>query len=274
MNNILKKIKHIPKRLDREIESMKYKKGMFADKLKILNSEESLAYIEEHSISFYRYGDGELAIMMGEGIAFQEADSRLAQRLLEMLTVQELGIMAAIPHCYFHYDQGMTKVLEGFNCAMKRQRRFFLKYCSPTQVYLDTTITQIYQSYECYDFEQYFDRVKRLFCGRRVTLICGRGIFKNIKYNLLEQCEELEYMDAPSKNAFSEYDGILAQALTIPKDRLVCIVLGPTAKPLTYDLYRQGYQVWDLGHFLKDYDAYCKKTAKDSDSITAFYRPD
>ena len=73
MKTIWKKIKNLPRRIDREIETILYKKDHFADWLHILNIEESLAYIETHPVSFYRYGDGEIALMMGEGIAFQQA---------------------------------------------------------------------------------------------------------------------------------------------------------------------------------------------------------
>lgn len=274
MKNYLKKIKNIPKRIEREIEAFQYRNGRYAGVLRILNTEESLSYIEKHPISFYRYGDGEIALMMGEGIPFQKADKRLAKRLRDLLTVNEKGIKAAIPYCYFHYEHGLVDIVEGFNYAMKCQRRFLLDHCRRDIVYLDTSITQIYQSYETYDFARYFERVKKLFCGRKVTVICGKGIFQNIQYNLLDLCESITYMEAPSKNAFSEYQDILKRALTIPKDSLICIVLGPTAKPLAYDLHRQGYQAWDIGHFIKDYDAYCKKAARTADTIAAFYRPD
>lgn len=274
MKKYLRKIRNIPKRIEREIEASRYRRDKYADVLQILDTEESLTYIEKHEISFYRYGDGEIALMMGEGIPFQRADRLLAERLTKLLTVREQGIMAAIPHCYFHCEQGMIDFVEGFNYAMKRQRRFLIDHCSRDQIYLDTSITQIYQSYETYDFAGYFERVRKLFCGRKVTLICGQGIFKNIKYNLLDQCETLTYMEAPSKDAFSEYQDILGRALVIPRDHLVCIVLGPTAKPLAYDLHRNGYQAWDIGHFIKDYDAYCKKTVRDADTITEFYKPD
>ncbi len=274
MKNYLKKIKNIPKRIEREIEAARYRSGKYANQLRILSSDDSLRYIEQHKISFYRYGDGEIAIMMGEGIPFQKADEQLAKRLTTLLKTKEKGIKAAIPYCYFHYEKGLVPAVEGFNYAMKVQRRFLISHCNRNQLYLDTSITQLYQSYETYDFEQYFARVKKLFCGRNVTMICGEGIFKNIQYNLLEQCDAVTYQEAPSKNAFSEYPAILARALNSPKDSLICIVLGPTAKPLAYDLHKQGYQAWDIGHFIKDYDAYCKKTSRDEDSIAAFYRPD
>lgn len=274
MNKYIKKILNIPKRIEREIETIKYKKNKFANELQIRNIEQSLQYIEQNKVSFYRYGDGEIALMMGEGIPFQQADERLQKRLIELLTVKETGVEVAIPYYYFNYEQGLIDIVEQFAYAMKYQRKFLVKHCRKDYVYLDTSISQIYQSYEQYDFDNYFERVQKLFEGRRVTLICGKGIFKSIEYNLLDKCIEVEYIEAPSKNAFAEYDDILKKARTIPKDHLVCIVLGPTAKPLSYDLHKEGYQAWDIGHFIKDYDAYCKKTARDAESIARFYRPD
>lgn len=274
MKNYLAKIKNLPKRIDREIETIRYKKDKFADKLRIMNPEESLQYIENNRVSFYRYGDGEIALMMGEGIAFQKADEKLARRLRKMLKPDMEGVRAAIPYYYFHHEQGLIDFVESFAYAMKCQRRYLMQHCDPDYLYLDTSVSQMYQSYEAYDFDDYFSRVRRLFAGRNVTMICGEGIFKNIRYNLLDECASVQYIEAPGRDAFSEYGAILEQALAIPKDNLVSIVLGPTAKPLAYDLHKNGYQAWDIGHFIKDYDAYCKKAARDADSIAQFYRPD
>ncbi len=52
MKNYLKKIKNIPKRIEREIEAFQYRNGRYAGVLRILNTEESLSYIEKHPISF------------------------------------------------------------------------------------------------------------------------------------------------------------------------------------------------------------------------------
>jgi glycosyltransferase family protein len=268
------KIKNIPKRIERDIETVKYKKNKFSKELHIMNVWDSLSYIESNDISFYRYGDGEIAIMMGEGIAFQESDERLAQRLKSMLKPDMDGIKAAIPYYYFNYESGLIDFVEQFAYAMKCQRKYFVENCDKDYTYLDTSISQIYQSYEVFDFDNYFERVRKLFVGKNVTMICGKGILKNIKYNLLDECNSVQYMEAPSKNAFSEYDEILRRALYIPRDNLVCIVLGPTAKPLAYDLHKNGYQAWDIGHFIKDYDAWCRKSSRDAETISEFYRPD
>lgn len=274
MNKYVKKILNIPKRIDREIQTAKYRKGDFSNILQVRNIESTLEYLENNEVSFYRYGDGEVAIMMGEGIAFQKADKELARRLTELLSAKEDGIKAAIPYGYFTYEKGMIPTFEGFVYAMKIQRKFFFEHCRKDYEYLDTAITQAYQCYEDRNFDNYFTRFKNLFEGRKVTVICGKGVLDSIEYSLLEKCSEVNYLYGPSKNAFSEYDELLSKAKQIPKDNLVCIVLGPTAKVLVYDLFKEGYQAWDMGHSLKDYDAYCKKASRDNDSIVKFFKPD
>jgi hypothetical protein len=109
---------------------------------------------------------------------------------------------------------------------------------------------------------------------REVVLICGKGILSEIKYNPFDVCKSIEYIEAPNISAFSEYDRILAEAKKIDKDKLICIILGPTADLLVYDLFKEGYQVWDIGHFVKDYDAYFKKNPRNEDTLIKFYQPD
>ena len=46
MKNYLKKIKNIPKRIEREIEAFQYLNGRYADVLRILNTADSLSYRE------------------------------------------------------------------------------------------------------------------------------------------------------------------------------------------------------------------------------------
>lgn len=271
---VLQKIKNIPGRIDREIEKRKYIKNQYGNILQIRNPEESLQYIKDNKISFYRYGDAEIAVMQGMDVPFQKADPELGRRLLELLNLEEEGIEAAIPYYYLNYEQGMNPFIEEFTYAMKRQRKFLISHCRKDKKYLDTALSQVYQTYENYDFDKYFAKLVDLIKDRDVVLICGKGILKDIQYNPFDLCKSIEYIEAPNISAFSEYDSILAEAKKVSKDKLICIILGPTADLLVYDLFKEGYQAWDIGHFVKDYDAYHKKNPRNADSLVKFYAPD
>ena len=77
-------------------------------------------------------------------------------------------------------------------------------------------------------------------------------INKSINKNPLHQ--SVNFIYGPKAHAFREYERILQEALKQPKDRLMIVVLGPTATILAYDLAKSGYQALDIGHLGKAYD--------------------
>ena len=95
-----------------------------------------------------------------------------------------------------------------------------------------------------------------------ITVIAGDRVFKNIRYNIFDCAKSIEYIYAPTIDAFNVYDEIFKKARSIDKNRLVCIILGPTATVLAYDLAQLGYRALDLGHIVKSYDLYCKNNKR------------
>lgn len=63
VRELTNKLTRFPKRVYRHFERRSYEKGRYAGKLRILNTDETLALMENEKISFLRYGDGEIAIM-------------------------------------------------------------------------------------------------------------------------------------------------------------------------------------------------------------------
>ena len=274
VKKILRKAIAFPKRVYRKLEKTAYLKGKYSNQIKILNTEETLRALEEKQFSFVRNGDGEMALMNGQGIPFQEYDVNLGRRLRELLATQEDDLMIGIPYYYMNPVKNLTEFVQNFAYNMRQQRKFLSKNCNKNMTYIDTTLTQVYQTYEEYDFKDYYERMQNLLTCKDVTVICGEGILDKLQYNALEVCSSVEFIYGPSMNAYSQYDKLLEQALRIDKNRLVLAILGPTAKVLVYDLYKQGYTAWDIGHYLKDYDAYMKKRPRTAAEITQFYKPD
>lgn len=66
-------------------------------KLNILSTEESINYLIDNKCSLARYGDGELNIIMGGNIHFQDYNEELANRLKLILTEKQNHIMIGIP---------------------------------------------------------------------------------------------------------------------------------------------------------------------------------
>lgn len=271
---IIKKIKNIPKRIYRKYESGQYRKGKYSQYLKIMDAQQTLEYLNKNCVSFCRFGDGEIAIMNGESIAFQQYHPELASRLRKILITNEEGLLVGINYFYLNPVDNVNQYTQNFLNAMANQRKFLIHNCNKQMLYMDAAITQMYQNYENYDFEHYFQKFQKLFEKKDVTVVCGQNVLNNIQFNALSVCNSVEYIYAPSKDAFSQYNELLEKILQTEEKRIICIILGPTAKVLVYDLFKKGRTAWDIGHYLKDYDAYMRKMPKTDDMIEKFFKPD
>ena len=242
IKELVAKLTKFPKRVYRHFERKSYENGKYARKLKILTTDETLALLEQEKVSFLRYGDGEIAIMQGNSIPFQEYDEKLAKRLRKLLRTDVEGLKIGIPYYYLNPIKNLNDFTARFAKALSVQRRFLCKNCNKEMIYVDTCITQVYQTYEKYDFKKYYKRMQNLLKDRDITIICGEGVLDRLEHKAFEECRSVDFITAPSMNAYADYDNLLRQALKTSKKRLVCIVLGPTAKVLAYDLHRKGHQ--------------------------------
>lgn len=274
LKQYLKKIKNLPKRIYRSVESRRYRNGKYTNSVRVLNSWQTIDKLLETKHCFCRFGDGEIAVIRGEGIAFQKADARLGARLLEILRSEEEQLLVGINYFYLNPVEGVNGFTQNFLNCLQMQRKFLIENCNKKRVYIDAAITQMYQNYNEYDFDTHFQRFQKLFEGKKVTLICGESIFSDIKYNALEVCESVEYIYGPSRDAYDQYDLLLKRALEVDKERVICVILGPAAKVLVYDLYQNGRTAWDIGHYLKDYDSYMRQQPRTDAQIEAFFKPD
>lgn len=274
LNKYVRKIKNLFKRIYRSVESRRYREGKYRDSLSVLSSWQTLEKLSEGDYCFCRFGDGEIAVIRGEGIAFQKADRELGARLLEILCSEDEQLLVGINYFYLNPVEGVNGFTQNFLNCLQMQRKFLIKNCSKTRVYIDAAITQMYQNYNEYDFDTHFKKLQKLFEGKKVTLICGENVFNDIRYNALDVCEDVEYVYGPARDAYDNYAGLLKRALEVEQGRIICVILGPTAKVLVYDLYKNGRIAWDIGHYLKDYDSYMRQRPRTDEEIEAFFKPD
>lgn len=242
---------------------------------RILSPKKTLELLSEHPKSFARFGDGEVAIIRGESISFQEYEPRLADAMSEIISSDSNDLYVGINYSYFHTSRHMNLFNRRFYMLnVKPIRNFLLQNCNYNRTYIAAGFNQMYMTSENEDLEKYYSKIKRLFKDRDLVIFAGKGIFDSLDYDVFELATSKEYVWGPSRNAFSKYDDIYEKALTYGKDKTLCFVLGPTSKVLVYNLAKQGYMAWDIGHMAKDYDCFCRKQEKSKQHIIDFYSPD
>ncbi len=260
------------------LDGMKYE---IADDFKTLkkpnirSSEETIDELVQKKASFCRFGDGEFSLMGGQSIAFQQSDPKLSRRLREIFQSNINDIFIGIPHCYYSSTQDMRVFQKNFIRSWVAQNRDKITELSLSgKQYYDTACTQLYALYEIYDFRNYFTQIQEIWRNRDIAIICGSTVFDEIENNIFDCAGSVEYQHAPSINAFEVYEEVLLRAQLIDKNKLVIIILGPTATVLAYDLAKDGYQALDFGHIAKDYDFFCKRIEHNEQTISNFFQPD
>lgn len=259
------------------IDEMKYELADDLQKLpipKIKTIDETIDDLLALHSSICRFGDGEINLINGRDIPFQKYSDGLKNRLLEVLTSDRKDLLIAIPRICFYSKKNITASNKHFwRKKGNRFREIILPHLNMDRQYWAAELTLAYSYFQEYDFEMYFSKLRQVWQNKEVVVICGDKVFDKIKNNIFDNAALVEYQYAPSINAYENYGNILKQALMIDKNKLVVVILGPTAKVLAYDMTVKGYHVLDLGHVAKSYDLYIKKS-NNHQMNRKFYNPD
>lgn len=242
-------------------------------KPQIYDIDSTIKLLREGNKSIARFGDGELVLIKGGDLKFERASKELSFRLKEVLSSAHENIMIGIPS-ELYSTKGLHKSEEDF---WSKYRSEFLpllkKHLNMSQIYAPTNISHLSRKItDKSAVDNYFKKVRTIWQDKDIHLIYGKGIFDGFKYDIFDNAKSITYQIAPNKYAFEEYDNILAEALKVDKNKLIIIILGPTATVLAYDLGLHGYQALDMGHIAKSYEWY-KRDAGDFGNYI-FWLPD
>lgn len=235
---------------------------------KILNNDESIKIITNSSKSLARYGDGEMLIINGGYINFQEYNENLAIRLKEILLSDDEDIMIGVPIA-IKSTKGYNKIAKEFwKQNMDTGRMHWKKYCKKKKIYCNTNMTRLFRDYEDKSNSiRWFKNFKQIWNDKDILLIEGSKSKLGINNDLFSNAKSVERIIAPSKNAFDKYDEILAVIKERCKGKLVLLSLGPTATVLAYDLCKKGIRALDIGHIQLEYNEFCQYINKNKIEI-------
>lgn len=209
-------------------------------------------------VSISRFGDGEIKLIAGQDIGFQEANPKLTERLKEVLYNKTDKHIVGILNVFGSLSEYTEDLQSYFRSYLyEYDRAFQYSLLNREQTYYDAFITRPYISYRdksyagCIfeKFKQVWEHKDVLIVeGERSRLGCGNDLFHNTS-----SCKRII---CPNENAFDYYDEILDSVLKQPKERIVLLALGPTATVLAYDLAKKGYRAIDIGHIDIEYEWY------------------
>ncbi len=233
----------------------------FKKRPKIMTRDDTIDYIIKNKASVSRYGDGELKIIDGDRISFQNYDSELAGRLKEVLSSNDEGCLVCMTNIFGSLGHLTKKAQRYYKSILPKRRMQWYSYMDLERLYGDANITRFFSGGQDYELAKHIiNRLKMIWDSRNLLIVEGEKSRMGVGNDLYSNASSIRRILCPATDAFDFYDEILSNVREYAqKDDLIIIALGPTATVLAYDLSRLGFQALDLGHMDIEYEWYIRK---------------
>lgn len=240
---------------------------------KFLSSTETLDFLIKNNASLARFSDGDIEQLTGAGEYppdsdwTQKSSQALILKLEEVLHSNEPKLLLAHESpevfCVRREDSDNKKVVYNM---WTDTRRLLFHYLKKEQIY-GHAHAFIPDHNPNFDWQKLYHYLK----NRDVIIVTG-GVSKLFGVFLGRR---MFFVEAGKHNAFERYDVIkqdlfdLIEREKLQKEEvLIMTSLGPTADILALDFTKQGWQVWDTGHFFKFADKKIRELSKQREIFT------
>ncbi len=225
--------------------------------IRVKDMDESLNLILQDNKSVIRFGDGEFDLIRGASIPYQTYDSELANRLKDIiLRGQFNNTLVCLPDVFTKPERYQDFTQSFYKTSFFPNNESFLKEIGQTgNWYGSTFISRPYiDLVDKSKSATYFNKLKQLWSGRDLLIVEGALTRSGVGNDLFTNTKSIKRIIAPSKNAYQKIDQIERMIRENAEDRLILLMLGPTAKVVVDDLRDLNNQLIDLGHIDSEYE--------------------
>lgn len=240
---------------------------------KVFDKEETLDALLNGEDSIARFGDGELMLIEGQSIPYQEYDEKLAKRMKDILYNSQNHLMVGINYSYFYpkYDSSTNKLSKDFQLfGVPKCRSILNRLINFDIQYYDSGFTGFSDT----NTKDFFDKLRSIWNNKKIFIIGCKEANDDLKFNIYDNAKQIDYFFCPNKHAWKEYDKIIKSCKKYDKKTIIILMCGPTGKVLASDLTKEGYRSLDLGHIAKAYDYYCRNIPYTADNVFKFFSID
>lgn len=220
----------------------------------------SIDYIKQHQASVVRFGDGEIDLIMGRSIPYQSYDKDLALELLEILeTPSSPKLMVCMPDVFEHLERYNSNAQRFWENHFEQFADFYKEHCHSSW-YGSTFLSRPYIDWvDKSQAQANIEKLRSLWQDKDLLIVEGETSRSGVGNDLFDNSKSIKRIIGPSKNAYQDLDWIYDKVMEHSANRLVLVMLGPTAKVLVKRLADSGIQAIDLGHIDSEYEWYQMK---------------
>ena len=229
--------------------------GKQLDPIQVKGIDETLDYIIENKSSLVRFGDGEINMLAGHSIPYQDYDVELVSTMREIIGQESREeLVVCLPDAFTDRFRFTSWAIPFWKDHMDHYMDFYRELCSDSW-YGSTFVSRPYIDFE--DKSQaksQFEKLKSIWKNRDLLIVEGATSRSGVGNDLFDEANSIKRIICPSHSAFSRVHEIEHEIEKYAAGRLILCMLGPTAKVLAYHLSQNGYQVLDIGHIDSEYE--------------------
>ena len=224
--------------------------------ISVLSIDQSLDYLLEKGASVVRFGDGEMDLVAGRSIVYQDFDPELSARLREIMSMESNErLMICLPDVFTGLERYSIDAQNFW--SLNHLPHFLEKYKNICRApwYGSTFISRPYIDLEDKTPSAgYFAKLKQLWQDKDLLIVEGLTSRSGVGNDLFDGARSIKRIICPSRNAYSKLEAIKQAVREHADNHLILTMLGPTAKVLVYDLVQEGYRALDIGHIDSEYE--------------------
>ena len=225
------------------------------DPIQVKGIDETLDYIIEHNSSLVRFGDGEINMLAGHSIPYQDYDEELVSTMRDIIGQESReALVVCLPDSFTDRFRFTSWAIPFWKDHMDHYMDFYRELCSDSW-YGSTFVSRPYIDFE--DKSQaksQFEKLKSIWKNRDLLIVEGATSRSGVGNDLFHEANSIKRIICPSHSAFSRVNEIEQEIEKYAAGCLILCMLGPTAKVLAYRLSQKGYQVLDIGHIDSEYE--------------------
>jgi glycosyltransferase family protein len=216
--------------------------------------------VKNDKLSLVRFGDGEIIYINDKlNLPFQKYEEKLASYYKEIFKNSHHNLLVGLPIGY-----------QDLNLLSKEGQTFWRsqivwnyprlkKHLNLGSLYANASVTRLTYGFEKEYTIKGYDFWKKILTANNALIIEGEKTRFGVGNDLLENITKVDRILAPKHNAFSRCDEILQYVEDMKQSyEIILIALGPAAKYLALELFKNGNRVIDIGNLDIEYEWYLR----------------
>lgn len=250
-------IKQFIKDILAQIDYSLYRTGLKKCPIRVQTIEETIEELIHSDKSLVRFGDGEITMIRGRSLTFQDVTPEITEGLKRILRYEHDGLIMAIPEIFGDLSIYRKESRRFWKEHLLFSRKVYLQYCNEKRVYGNAYLSRFY--YALQDKGRcggWIEKIKTIWKDKDVVVVEGERTHNGVGNDLLDTAKSVERIIGPGTQAYARLDEILQCCREYPKDRLFLVSMGIAAKFIAEQLFLEGYRALDIGHLDMEYEWY------------------